>query len=103
MSATSQTAIGAVAATPARRDFRIPLGPRLFSLFGVVMLGGVTGFFAVFAILLVRMNVGLSLFFAAAACLMGVLTCGATLPANGDCMSCSTPTPLRSTCRRDVR
>jgi hypothetical protein len=74
MSATSQTAIGAAAATPGRRDFRIPLGPRLFSLFGVVMLGGVTGFFAVFAILLVRMNVGLSLFFAAAACLMGVLT-----------------------------
>jgi hypothetical protein len=74
VSATSQSAIGAVAVTPARREFRIPLGPRLFSLFGVVMLGGVTGFFAVFAILLVRMNFGLGLFFAAAACLMAVLT-----------------------------
>jgi hypothetical protein len=74
VSATSQTAIGAVAATPAPHDFRIPLGTRLFSLFGVVMLGGVTGFFAVCAILLVRMNFGLGLFFAAAACLMAALT-----------------------------
>ena len=74
MSTTSGAATGTIAATPARRDFRIPLGPRLFSLFGVVVLTGMTGFLAVFAILLVRTDLGVSLVVAAVACLMAALT-----------------------------
>ena len=74
MSTTSDAAIGTLAATPARRDFRVPLGPRLLSLFGVVVLAGVSGFLAVFAILLVRVDWRVSLVFAAAACLMAALT-----------------------------
>ena len=41
LSTTSGAATGTIAATPARRDFRIPLGPRLLSLFGVVVLASV--------------------------------------------------------------
>ena len=74
MSTTSGAAIGSVAATPARRDFRIPLGPRLLSLFGVVVLAGVSGLLAIFAILLVRADWRVSLVVAAAACLMAALT-----------------------------
>jgi hypothetical protein len=67
-------ASGAAAATSARRDFGLPLGPRLLSLFGGIVLGGMTGFLAVFAVLLVRADWGLGLLFAAAACLMAALT-----------------------------
>ena len=74
MSTTSGAAIGTIAATPARRDFRIPLGPRLLSLFGVVVLAAMSGFLAVFAILLVRADWRVSLVVAAAACLMAALT-----------------------------
>jgi hypothetical protein len=74
VSTTSGVAIGTSAATPARRDFRIPLGPRLLSLFGVVVLAGLGGFLAVFAILLVRADWRVSLVVTAAACLMAALT-----------------------------
>ena len=74
MSTTSDAAIGSVAATPARRDFRIPLGPRLLSLFGVVVLAGVSGLLGIFAILLVRADWRVSLVVAAAACLTAALT-----------------------------
>jgi hypothetical protein len=74
VSTTSGAAIGPIAATPARRDFRIPLGPRLLSLFGVVVLAGMSGFLAVFAILLVRADWRVSLVVAAVACLMAALT-----------------------------
>ena len=72
MSTTSGAAIGTIA--PARHVFRIPLGPRLLSLFGVVVLAAVSGFLAVFAILLVRADWRVSLVLAAAACLMAALT-----------------------------
>ena len=72
MSMTSGAAIGTIA--PARHVFRIPLGPRLLSLFGVVVLAAVSGFLAVFAILLVRADWRVSLVLAAAACLMAALT-----------------------------
>jgi hypothetical protein len=74
VSTTSSAAIGTIAATPARHDFRIPLGPRLLSLFGVVVLAGMSGLLAVFAILLVRADWRVSLVVAAAACLMAALT-----------------------------
>ena len=74
MSTTSGAEIGTLAATPVRRDFRIPLGPRLLSLFGVVVLAGVSGLFTVFAILLVRADWRVSLVVAAVACLMAALT-----------------------------
>jgi hypothetical protein len=69
-SATSRAA----AATSARRDFGLPLGPRLWSLFGGIVLGGMSGFLAVSAVLLVRADWGLGLLFAAVACLMAALT-----------------------------
>jgi hypothetical protein len=71
---TTSGAIGASAATAARRDFRIPLGPRLLSLFGVVVLAGMSGLLAVFAILLVLKDWRVSLVVAAAACVMAALT-----------------------------
>ncbi|HMG79535.1 MAG TPA: hypothetical protein VK591_12690 [Xanthobacteraceae bacterium] len=71
---TTSGAIGASTATAARRDFRIPLGLRLLSLFGVVVLAGMTGLLAVFAILLVRADWRVSFVVAAEACLMGALT-----------------------------
>ena len=71
---TTSGVIGASTATAARRDFRIPLGPRLLSLFGVVVLAGMSGLLAVFAILLVRKNLSVSLVVAAAACLLAALT-----------------------------
>ena len=71
---TTSGAIGASTATAARRDFRIPLGLRLLSLFGVVVLAGMTGLLAVFAILLVRKNLSVSFVVAAAACLLAALT-----------------------------
>lgn len=74
MSTTSGAAIGTIAATPARRDFRIPLGPRLLSLFGVAVLTGMSGVLAVGAILLVRTDWGVSIVLAAAACLLAALT-----------------------------
>lgn len=74
VSTASGAAIGTIAATSARRDFRIPLGPRLLSLFGVVVLAGVSGLLAVFAILLVRADWRVSLVVAAAACLLAALT-----------------------------
>jgi hypothetical protein len=74
VSTTSKTAIGTGAATMARRDFRIPRGPRLLSLFGVVVLGGMSVFLIACAILLVRQSLGLGLFAAAVACLMVALT-----------------------------
>jgi hypothetical protein len=74
VSTTSGAATATIAATPARRDFRIPLGPQLLSLFGVVVLAGMSGLLAVFAILLVRADWRVSLVVAAAACLMAALT-----------------------------
>jgi hypothetical protein len=72
VSTTSGAAIGAIA--PVRRDFRVPLGPRLLSLFGVIVLAGMSGVLAVFAILLVRANLSVSLVVAAVVCLMSALT-----------------------------
>jgi hypothetical protein len=74
VSTTFGAATGTIADTSARRDFRIPLGPRLLSLFGVVVLAGMSGFLAVFAILLVRADWRVSIVVAAAACLMAALT-----------------------------
>jgi hypothetical protein len=74
VSTTSGAAAGTIAATAARRDFRIPLGPRLLSLFGVVVLAAMSCFLAIFAILLVRADLGVSLVVAAVACLMAALT-----------------------------
>lgn len=74
VSTISGAATGTVNATAARRDFRIPLGPRLLSLFGVVVLAGMSGFLAVFAILLVRADWRVSLVVAAVVCLMAALT-----------------------------
>ncbi len=74
MSTTSGAEIGTLAATPPRRDFRIPLGPRMLLLFGVVVLTGMSGFLAVFAILLVRADWRVCLVVAAVACLMAALT-----------------------------
>jgi hypothetical protein len=72
VSTTSGAAIETI--TPARRDFRIPLGPRLLSLFGVVVLAGMSGLLAIFAILLVRADRRVSLVVATVACLMAALT-----------------------------
>ena len=62
------------AATRARRTFRIPLAVRLFSLFGVVFLAGVTGIMIVFAAYAFTTQWMLGLFMTACAGIMGALT-----------------------------
>ena len=58
----------------ARRVFRVPLGPRLLSLFVVLFLAGVTGIMIGFAALTFTMQWALGLFVIACAAFMGALT-----------------------------
>jgi hypothetical protein len=62
------------AAAHAPRLFRLPLGPRLFSLFGVMILAIVTAFLIVFAVFAFTMQWALGLFMMALAGFMGALT-----------------------------
>ena len=61
------------AAARARRTFRIPLAVRLFSLFGVVFLAGVTGIMIVFAAYAFTTQWMLGLFMTACAGIIGAL------------------------------
>ena len=55
--------------------FRLPLGPRLFSVFGVVAIGGIAVFMTAMAVLLlVAKSWGLAAFFTLLACFMAALT-----------------------------
>ena len=55
--------------------FRLPLVARLFSLFGVIVVGGITLFMTVFAVLaLIKMGWGIGLFMGLLACFMAALT-----------------------------
>ncbi len=76
ISAISDTATGSErpAAALARRVFRLPLGPRLLALFGVIFLAVVTGIMIVFAVLAFTMHWALGLFLAACAGFIGALT-----------------------------
>lgn len=62
------------AAAAPRRIFRLPLTPRLLSLFGVVLLTAVTGLMLGFAALAFAMQWALGLFVLACAGFMGALT-----------------------------
>ena len=55
--------------------FRLPLVPRLFSIFGVVAIGGIVVFMTAMAVLLLgAKSWGLAAFFTLLACFMGALT-----------------------------
>lgn len=76
MNAISDTATGGAthAAARARRVFRLPLGPRLLALFGVIFLAVITGIMIVFAVLAFTMQWALGLFMMACAGFLGALT-----------------------------
>jgi hypothetical protein len=76
MNAISNATTGAAThtATPTRRVFRLPLVPRLLSLFGVIFLSVFTGIMIVLAVLGFTMQWALGLFMMACAGFMGALT-----------------------------
>jgi hypothetical protein len=70
----SSAAVGTPATAHARRVFRVPLAPRLLSLFGVVFLAGVTATMIGFAVLAVTRQWALGLFTLACTGFIGALT-----------------------------
>jgi hypothetical protein len=76
MTAISDTAAGGAmhAAGRARRVFRLPLGVRLLTLFGVIFLAVITGIMIVLAVLAFTMHWALGLFVMTCAGLIGALT-----------------------------
>ncbi len=73
MSTTSGTDAAAGGHGAAPRMFRVPLAPRLLSLFAVVVIGLTTVAMGGFAVLIVFQSWGLGLFFVALACFIGAL------------------------------
>ena len=69
MSQSAATKVPAV-----RREFHLPLAPRLRSLFSVLLLGGVSVFMIAAAVYSVPQNWALGLFIAAIACFVAALT-----------------------------
>jgi hypothetical protein len=59
---------------PAPQIFRLPLGPRLLSLFGVIVLGLVTAIMVAFAVVAFTAQWALGLFTMAVACFLAALT-----------------------------
>ena len=75
ISNSSSTTIGTDAAVrAARRVFRVPLAPRLLSLFVVIFLVGITGIMIGFAVVAFMMQWTLGLFMVACAGFIGALT-----------------------------
>lgn len=76
MNTVFDTAIGGAthAATRTRRVFRLPFGPRLLSLFGVIFLAVVTSIMIVLAVIAFTLQWALGLFAMATAGFMGALT-----------------------------
>ena len=76
MNAISDSSLGAGTRAPAgpRRLFRVPLAPRLLSLFAVIFLLGITGIMIGFAVLAFTMQWVLGLFMLACAGFIGALT-----------------------------
>jgi hypothetical protein len=76
MNGISGTTVTAAPLTTARgrRDFRLPLAPRLFALFGVIFLAAMTGVMIVLAVLAYPMQWTLGLFLMACAGFLGALT-----------------------------
>jgi hypothetical protein len=76
MNGISGTVVGAATLTAARarRDFRLPLAPRLLALFGVIFLATTTGIMIVLAVLTFATQWALGLFLMACAGFLGALT-----------------------------
>jgi hypothetical protein len=76
MDGISGTTVAAATLNAARgrRDFRLPLAPRLLALFGVIFLAAVTGVMIVLAVLAFRTQWALGLFLMACAGFLGALT-----------------------------
>lgn len=70
----SQSAAAATIAPAMRREFRLPLGPRLLSLFVVLVLAGVSVILIAVAVYIVLQNWALGLFCAVVACFVAALT-----------------------------
>lgn len=69
-----RSAVAGPVAQPVRRDFHLPLGPRLLSLFAVVFLGAVSLIMIVLAVLIIIQDWAVGLFCAVIACFIAGLT-----------------------------